>query len=107
MVLFLLSVHRGRFAVARRRDRATGWRARCLTTRSRPQRAGAWRRLASLMPPPGARSSRSTGRPGAARTGSPCFLERGLSTLFRREKVSSLTLSLADPDGFLAAVAQP
>jgi len=37
----------------------------------------------------------------------PCFLERRLSTLFRREKVSSLTLSLADPDGFLAAVAQP
>jgi hypothetical protein len=34
-------------------------------------------------------------------------LERRLSTLFRREKVSSLTLSLADPDGFLAAVAQP
>jgi hypothetical protein len=30
----------------------------------------------------------------------PCFLERRLSTLFRREKVSSLTLSLADPDGF-------
>jgi hypothetical protein len=39
--------------------------------------------------------------------GPPCFLERRLSTLFRREKVSSLTLSLADPDGFLAAVAQP
>jgi hypothetical protein len=37
----------------------------------------------------------------------PCVLERRLSTLFRREKVSSLTLSLADPDGFLAAVAQP
>jgi hypothetical protein len=37
----------------------------------------------------------------------PCILERRLSTLFRREKVSSLTLSLADPDGFLAAVAQP
>jgi hypothetical protein len=36
----------------------------------------------------------------------PCFLERRLSTLFRREKVSSLTMSLADPDGFLAAVAQ-
>jgi hypothetical protein len=37
----------------------------------------------------------------------PCFLERRLSTLFRREKVSSLTMSLADPDAFLAAVAQP
>jgi hypothetical protein len=36
----------------------------------------------------------------------PCFLERRLSTLFRRERVSSLILSLADPDGFLAAVAQ-
>ena len=36
----------------------------------------------------------------------PCFLQRRLATLFRREKVSSLTLSLADPDGFLAAVAQ-
>lgn len=36
----------------------------------------------------------------------PCFLERRLSTLFRRERVSSLTVSLADPDGFLAAVAQ-
>ena len=34
----------------------------------------------------------------------PCVLERSLSTLFRREKVSSLTLSLADPEGFLAAL---
>lgn len=37
----------------------------------------------------------------------PCVLERSLSTLFRREKVSSLTLSLADPDGFLAALSPP
>ena len=34
----------------------------------------------------------------------PGYLERGLSTLFRKEKVTSLTLSLADPDGFLAAL---
>jgi hypothetical protein len=34
----------------------------------------------------------------------PCYTERGLSTLFRRAKVHSLTLSLVDPDGFVAAL---
>jgi hypothetical protein len=34
----------------------------------------------------------------------PRYLDRGLSTLFRKEKASSLTLSLVDPDGFIAAV---
>jgi hypothetical protein len=34
----------------------------------------------------------------------PCYTERGLSTLFRKVKVNSLTLSLVDPDGFVAAL---
>jgi hypothetical protein len=34
----------------------------------------------------------------------PCYTERGLSTLFRKAKVTSLVLSLADPDGFAAAL---
>jgi hypothetical protein len=34
----------------------------------------------------------------------PCYTERGLSTLFRKVKVNSLVLSLADPDGFVAAL---
>jgi hypothetical protein len=34
----------------------------------------------------------------------PCYSQRGLSTLFRKVKVSSLTLSLVDPGGFIAAL---
>ena len=34
----------------------------------------------------------------------PCYLPRQLSTAFLRLKVSSLILSLVDPDGFIAAV---
>ena len=34
----------------------------------------------------------------------PCSLPRQLSTVFRKMKVSSLIISLVDPDGFLAAV---
>ena len=34
----------------------------------------------------------------------PCYTPRLASTLFRKMKVSSLTLSLLDPDGFIAAV---
>ena len=34
----------------------------------------------------------------------PCYLPRQPSTLFRKMKVSSLTISLIDPDGFIAAV---
>jgi hypothetical protein len=34
----------------------------------------------------------------------PCYAPRQFSTLFRRVKVSSLTISLVDPDGFIAAV---
>lgn len=34
----------------------------------------------------------------------PCYSERGLSTMFFKVKVHSLTLSLADPDGFIAAL---
>jgi hypothetical protein len=34
----------------------------------------------------------------------PCYSDRGLSTLFRKVKVSSLILSLVDPDGFIAAL---
>jgi hypothetical protein len=34
----------------------------------------------------------------------PCFLAPGLDTLFRREKVDLLTLSLVNPDGFIAAL---
>jgi hypothetical protein len=33
-----------------------------------------------------------------------CYLPRQPSTLFRKAKVSSLTISLVDPDGFIAAV---
>ncbi len=35
----------------------------------------------------------------------PCSTPRQLSTLFLRSKVSSLIISLADPDGFIAAIA--
>ena len=34
----------------------------------------------------------------------PCYTSRQPSTLFLRSKVSSLTISLIDPDGFIAAV---
>jgi hypothetical protein len=34
----------------------------------------------------------------------PCRTGRGLSTMFLRAKVHVLTLSLADPDGFIAAL---
>jgi hypothetical protein len=34
----------------------------------------------------------------------PCYTQRQPSTLFLRSKVSSLTISLVDPDGFIAAV---
>ena len=34
----------------------------------------------------------------------PCYTPRQPSSLFRRSKVSSLTISLVDPDGFIAAV---
>ena len=34
----------------------------------------------------------------------PCYLPRQLSTFFRQMEVSSLTISLVDPDGFIAAV---
>ena len=34
----------------------------------------------------------------------PCYTPRQLSTLFLRSKVTSLTISLVDPDGFIAAV---
>jgi hypothetical protein len=34
----------------------------------------------------------------------PCYTPRQLSTLFRKARVSSLTISLVDPDGFIAAV---
>jgi hypothetical protein len=34
----------------------------------------------------------------------PCYTPRQPSTLFRRAKVSSLTISLVDPDGFIAAI---
>jgi hypothetical protein len=34
----------------------------------------------------------------------PCYTRRQPSTLFRKTKVSSLTISLVDPDGFIAAV---
>ena len=34
----------------------------------------------------------------------PCRTERSLSTFFLRMKVTELTVSLADPDGFIAAV---
>jgi hypothetical protein len=34
----------------------------------------------------------------------PCYLPRQLSTVFRKVEVSSLLVSLVDPDGFIAAV---
>jgi len=34
----------------------------------------------------------------------PCYTPRKPSTLFRKTQVSSLTISLIDPDGFIAAV---
>ena len=34
----------------------------------------------------------------------PCYTPRQSSTLFRKTRVSSLTISLVDPDGFIAAV---
>jgi len=34
----------------------------------------------------------------------PCYLPRGIDTLFRRAGVHSLTVSLADPDAFIAAL---
>ena len=34
----------------------------------------------------------------------PCYTSRQPSTLFLRSKVSSLTISLVDPDGFIAAL---
>jgi hypothetical protein len=36
----------------------------------------------------------------------PCYLGRGIDTLFRIQKVNSLTVSLVDPDGFIAALDQ-
>jgi len=34
----------------------------------------------------------------------PCYTPRQPSTLFRKAKVNSLTISLVDPDGFIVAV---
>jgi hypothetical protein len=34
----------------------------------------------------------------------PCHTGRSLSTFFRRARVSELIVSLADPDGFIAAL---
>jgi hypothetical protein len=34
----------------------------------------------------------------------PCYAPRQPSTLFRKSKISSLTISLIDPDGFITAV---
>jgi hypothetical protein len=34
----------------------------------------------------------------------PCYLPRQPSTLFLKSKVSSLIISLVDPDGFIAAL---
>jgi len=34
----------------------------------------------------------------------PCYTGRGLGTLFRKVRVKSLTVSLADPAGFIAAL---
>ncbi len=34
----------------------------------------------------------------------PCYTGRTLNTMFVKEKVTSLILSLVDPDGFAAAV---
>ena len=61
---WILPFHRDVLStVARRRDAATGAEARCRTTRSGQQPASAWRKQASRMPPPAARSSGITGRP--------------------------------------------
>lgn len=37
----------------------------------------------------------------------PCHTGRTLNTMFVKEKVTSLILSLADPDGFIAALQPP
>jgi hypothetical protein len=37
----------------------------------------------------------------------PCYTERGFGTLLRRAMVRSLILSLADPEGFVAALRDP
>jgi hypothetical protein len=37
----------------------------------------------------------------------PCYTERKLTGMFTRWKVKSLTLRLADPDGFIAALQPP
>ena len=37
----------------------------------------------------------------------PCYLAPGIDTLFGRQRVELLTLSLEDPDGFIAAVNDP
>ena len=37
----------------------------------------------------------------------PCYLAPGIDTLFRRAKVDRLIVSLADPDGFIAAMRLP
>ncbi len=34
----------------------------------------------------------------------PCHTDRTLSTMFVKERVDSLLVSLVDPDGFIAAV---
>jgi hypothetical protein len=34
----------------------------------------------------------------------PCYTSRNPTTIFRKMRVSSLTISLVDPDGFIAAV---
>src|SRR5262249_52158382 len=61
---FSVSFHRDHLcAVARRRDRAAGLRARCRTTRSGQPPASALLRRTSRIPPPAARSSASTRPP--------------------------------------------
>lgn len=37
----------------------------------------------------------------------PCYTERRLTELFIKGRVKSLTLSLVDPDGFIAALQSP
>jgi hypothetical protein len=37
----------------------------------------------------------------------PCYTDRTLSTMFVKERVNSLIVSLVDPDGFIAAVPNP
>jgi hypothetical protein len=34
----------------------------------------------------------------------PCYTDRTPSTMFVKERVNSLLVSLADPDGFIAAI---